>query len=464
MLKLGRLVRFVPVPVVAGFTAGIGAIIFIGQLPRALGLQPPPEAHVIDVVRHLGAFARHVDGVALALSASSLAICLGLPLVSRRVPAPLAAVVVPALAVAALGLETPAIGALPRTLPLPHLEPLPTGDLLSLASVTFIVFALASLETLLSSTVVDKLAPGPRHDPDQELIGQGLGNAACALFGGIPVTGVIARSGLAVQAGAKTRRASVVQSLALLAMVFALAPLISRIPLAALAGVLLAVALRMMHPRELAMLWRVSRSEAAVYLVTFVVIVLGDLILGVQAGFAAALLVGAIRLGQVQAHLHTQERADHARVTLRGPVTFLSSAKIERLRAMVERLPPGRAVVFDLHELSALDASGAEMLTQLVASIRGRASGVALVGLAEPHLSVLRAADPERRLEDVLADSEIDVLRVLNPGDAARPIERLRAGVFRFQRTEVERKRALFAKLATTQTPHTLFSAAPTAG
>src|SRR4029079_5309825 len=121
------------------------------------------------------------------------------------------------------------------------------------------VFLLASVETLLSSSAVDKLAKGKNHDSNQELIGQGLGNIIVSLIGGIPITGVIARSALNVQSGAKTRRSAIIHSLVLVASIFFLAPLMARIPFAALAGVLFSVALRMLDPRKLTALYRISR-------------------------------------------------------------------------------------------------------------------------------------------------------------------------------------------------------------
>src|SRR4029079_11540988 len=123
------------------------------------------------------------------------------------------------------------------------------------------VFLLASVETLLSSSAVDKLAKGKNHDSNQELIGQGLGNIIVSLFGGIPVTGVIARSATNVQAGAKTRRSAIIHALVLVLAVVAFAPLIGRIPVAALAAVLFSVAFRMLDPRAFVRLWRHSRND-----------------------------------------------------------------------------------------------------------------------------------------------------------------------------------------------------------
>ena len=245
VLGLGRVVRLVPLSVVEGFTAGIGAIILIAQLPPALGLPAPAKSHVFHVMVHIGDLIRDSQPIAVASTVTSLALILLLPRVTRRVPPHLVAVVVPTLGVFLLGLDIETIGAIPRRLPWPQLPPLHALEQLTeLAIPSLLVFALASLESLLSASAVDKMA-GTRSSPDQELIGQGLGNIACALFSGIPATAVIARSGANVQMGAKTRRAALVHSLVDLATVVALAPVMSLIPVAALAGLLIAIALRM---------------------------------------------------------------------------------------------------------------------------------------------------------------------------------------------------------------------------
>ncbi|WP_224365919.1 bifunctional SulP family inorganic anion transporter/carbonic anhydrase [Hyalangium versicolor] len=455
VLGFGRLIRFVPVPVVAGFTAGIGAIILIGQLPRAFGLPPPEQSHVVDVMAHMVQLMHQAQPAALALTGVTLAIALGLPKVLPRLPAPLIAVIVPTVAVVALGLDVQTIGELPRSLPAPHLPTLPESGWGPLLGTAFIVYALASLETLLSSGAVDKLSKGPRHDPDQELVGQGLGNVAVSFFGGIPVTGVIARSALNVQAGARTRRSAIIHSLVLLAAVFLFAPVMGRIPIAALAGVLLSVALRMLHPRELMGLWRVSRTEAAVYLVTFLAIVLVDLIVGVQAGLIVAFAIVAVRLGQTRAGLLPVGMPGPYRFLLSGPLTFLSIAKLERLREQTRTLDPSRGVVIDLSEVTALDASGTELLVELVGSLLDGGARVAIQGARPEVQQVLLHHEHGKRLEPLFAVMETDVASLLQGSAHLSARERLVHGVERFRQNR-RRFGTLFGRLAQGQKPHTL--------
>ncbi|PTL82351.1 bifunctional SulP family inorganic anion transporter/carbonic anhydrase [Vitiosangium sp. GDMCC 1.1324] len=457
VLGLGRLIRFVPVPVVAGFTAGIGAIILIGQLPRALGLPPPEQSHVLDVLSHVGRLLHAARPVPLALTLLTLAIVLGLPRVLPRLPAPLIAVIVPTVLCVALKLDVPALGELPRSLPPPRLPALPGSGWDALLGTALIVYALASLETLLSSGAVDKLARGKRHDPDQELVGQGLGNMAVSLFGGIPVTGVIARSALNVQAGARTRRSAIFHALVLLAAVFLFAPVMGRIPIAALAGVLLSVALRMLHPRELIALWKLSRPEAAVYAVTFVAIVLVDLIVGVQAGLVAALAISAVRMGGTRASVLRLESHGPHRFLLGGPISFLSSAKLERLGSEARELDTSRGVIIDLSGVTAMDASGAEMFLGLVEGLRERGARVALLGSRSEVRELLLRQRGGQELLPLLVVTESDAALLLEGAVPVSSHERLVHGVERFRQEQRERYEPLFNRLADGQKPHTLF-------
>jgi len=451
VFSLGRYIRLVPVTVVEGFTAGIGAIIFIGQLPRALGLPPPPASHVLDVITHIADLVHQSHPGSVTIVLGTLAIIYGLPRLTKKVPPHLVAVALPTLLVALLNVDAPTIGTIPRSLPRPTLPTFPANlDISDFAGTVLLVYALASLETLLSSTAVDKLTRGSaRSDPDQELIGQGLGNLAAAVFGGIPVTGVIARSATNVQAGAKTRRASLFHVLALLVTVFAAAPVMERIPVAALAGVLISVAFRMLSPATLRRLWRASKADATVFAMTFVVIVFVDLLEGVRWGIVAALAVAAFRLGRSRAHVQGERHDAFYTFRLEGPITFLSSLKLETLRAEAELLEPGRGVIIDLTGVSFLDASGAETLEDVVGVLRGRGLRPVVFGARAQHKKHLHA------LTGVLADTDKEVVELL--GSELPTNRRLKEGVQRYRAQAKPRYVELFEKLADGQAPHTLF-------
>jgi carbonic anhydrase len=455
MLGFGRIARLVPLPVIEGFTAGIGAIILVGQLPRALGLQPPDESHVIDVITHIGQLIHESNLAAVAVAGGSLAICLGAPRINKRLPGPLFAVLLPSLAVIFLGLDLQRIGAIPSGLPLPEFPKL-DKDFTAYLAPTLMVFALGSLESLLSSAAVDKIAKGQRHDPDQEFIGQGVANVGAAMFGGIPVTSVIARSSLNVLSGARTRRSAFLHAVIVLVLVLGAAPYLSQIPVAALAGVLMAVALRMLSPAGLIAIYRASRADAAVYLVTFVLMVLLDLIQGVQWGLGAALLVAAYWSTRYHARLHRTDRAAMHRLVMEGPLTFLSSMTFDALRNEAALIGKGESVVLDLTNVSHIDATGAEHVAEMASTLGENGVHVVLLGMRESVKQRVLSFDDHGHLAERIAQTEADIDALL-PGDTHDDEGRLSRGVESYMRTQLPRYEGLYKKLADSQSPHTLF-------
>jgi carbonic anhydrase len=457
--KLGRVLQLVPVPVVAGLSAGIAVVVMIGQLPRMLGLPAPDESHVFEVVSHIRNQLDQIDVTTLLLSVSTLVLCLALPRRWPRWPSALGAVLLSALVVAFLPEGVATVGDLPKTLPVPRLPMLSATAIRSLLSSTLMLFALASLEAARATGALEKRQSpdADRVDIDQELIGQGLANVLATLFGGIPVTSLTARSQVNVKAGAKTRRAALLQAILLVALVLVARPLIARIPLASLAAVLLVVAVRKLQVIDFRKLARTSRSDVTVYAVTFVVMVVGDLFAGVQVGLIAAFLIAAIRLGQLQV---TLKRAGdtHARLSLQGPLTFLSTGSLDPLRQSLAEGTPPKELVIDLTSVSTLDVSGAEMLGTLVDQLHARGCRVALTGLAPSLEPILRGADPDGHVMAQLARSEGDLRRLLDAEDeVARPIDRLVRGVDRFRADMSGHYEKLFESLADGQAPHTLF-------
>lgn len=458
VLGLGRYIRLVPLPVIQGFTAGIGAIILVQQLPRALGMKPPAQSHVLNVIPHVGSGLADVNLAAAGITLLTLVLVYGVPRLTRKLPPQLFAVVVASVVVSALAIDTPLIGDIPRSFPAPRVPQVPAElDLGKLVFTAVVVYALASLETLLSASAVDKLAGGTRKsDPDQELVGQGLGNLAAALFGGIPVTGVIARSATNVQAGARTRRASVFHALFLVVTVLVAAPVIGRIPIAALAGILFSVAFRMLGPATFVHLWRQSRPEALVYALTFLVIVFVDLLEGVQWGIVAALLVAAVQLGRQRVVVRTERVGKNYLFSLEGPLTFLSSMWMETLGREIALLEPGRGLVIDATRVTVVDASAAEMLAGLVEQASDRGLKPVLLGLTEERASKVRSAAKDgEQMAEALVATEHEAALVL--GSVAGADARLRVGVERFRTSLRPRYAGLFHHLAAGQAPHTLF-------
>ncbi|MGE3921264.1 MAG: SulP family inorganic anion transporter, partial [Gammaproteobacteria bacterium] len=370
---LGKFTRFVPIPVIAGFTAGIGLIILVGQLPRAFGLPPPEQSHIFFVFSHLIQYSENINFVPLFIVALTLVIMRTWSKITTKIPAPLMAVIVPTLLVNILPmghLET--IGEIPRYLPPIVIPQLPSNlNWMELFAGAFTIYLLASLETLLSANAVDKITKEHEHDSNQELVGQGLGNMAVSLVGGIAVTGVIARSVTNIAAGAKTRLSSIVHSLVILATVFALAPFMSQIPIAVLAGVLFYIALSMINVKEFLDYWRTSKTEGGIYGATFLVIVLVDLIAGVQVGIAAAMLIVLLRLAKTNLHFSSQTYDNIIRLSLDGNINFLSANKISELKSQFGDLKKNQYVILDLSRVNDMDSSGSESIVDLINRYHG---------------------------------------------------------------------------------------------
>lgn len=457
---LGALMKYVPLPVIEGFTAGIGAIILVGQLPRALGLPPPDQAHIIEVISHLGRFLHATNLWALGLALLSLALMRLLPKLNKKIPAPLFAIVIPTLLFLVLPTQNVSvIGDIPRSLPFPTLPNFHSVTFFSIFSSAIAVFFLATLETLLSSTAIDKMIKGTKHDPNQELIGQGIGNMAVSLFGGIPVTGVIVRAAVNVKAGAKTRRSAILHALVILACVFVLAPLIKHIPIAALAGILISVAISMLDVKAFVSLFRVSRPDAYIYVITFATILVLDLIAGIQVGFVAAAIIALLQIGKTRVFAHKHSTIHQpSRFSLEGSLSFFSSGKMEDIKRKIELRTTNNPVVIDMGRVTSIDMSGASILAELLSFLKDQGTEVVLKGMNPKHEKLLRANIEGEALPYTAAVSEHDVLKTLIPAFDLRAVrDRLIHGAERFRKDLRHDERELFSQLAQGQDPHTLF-------
>jgi SulP family sulfate permease len=405
----GRFMRYVPVPVVEGFTVGIALVIALQQVPIALGV----DAHADKVLALVG------DAVRAWLSdpqwtapAVATGVALGVVVITRvrsAVPAALLAVVAATLGNELLGWGATTIGSIPRGLPAPALPGVPLADLDSLLLPAVAVAALAALESLLSATVADAMTVGEQHDPDRELVGQGLANLAAPVFGGIPATAAIARTAVNVRSGAGSRLAAVFHALVLLGVVLLVAPWVERIPLAALAGVLVATAIHMVRVSSLAPLLRSTRGDAAALVATAAATVVFDLVTAVLVGlvvagfFALQQTARAARLDVVPLEPgdHTDEERrlldEHVVVyRIDGPLFFAAAHDFLLELADVHRV---RVVVLRMSRVTTVDATGASVLADTVAGLERRGITVMLSGVRPHHEKVLR----ELRVHDQLA-------------------------------------------------------------
>lgn len=401
LLRAGGSMRYVPAPVVEGFTLGIACVIGLQQIPNALGVPVPEGERVLEVAWRAGEdFLRAphwtAPGLALAVAGVMLIGARWKPTVPFSVLAVFAATAV--VEVAGLDGVRP-IGDLPAGLPAPSLSFVDTGALGSLLAPALAVAALAALESLLSASVADGMTVGQRHDPDRELFGQGLANIAAPLFGGVPATGAIARTAVNVRTGATSRLASLTHAGVLAVIVFAAAPLVSRIPLAALAGVLLATAVRMVEVGSLRAMTRATRSDAVILVLTAVATLVLDLVQAVIIGLAVAGVL-ALRAVARQARLeplpldrgdHTEEEhallAEHiVAYRIDGPLFF---AAAHRFLLELTELADVRVVVLRMSHVSVVDATGALVLKDAVMKLRRRGILVLASGVRPAHQRAL---------------------------------------------------------------------------
>ncbi|MGW6474999.1 SulP family inorganic anion transporter [Streptomyces nigra] len=400
-MRAGKYMQYVPAPVVEGFTLGIACVIGLQQIPNALGV-PKPEGDRVLVVtwRAVEEFAHAPNwtavGLAVAVAAVMLAGARWRPTVPFSIVAVIAATVVAQLA--HLDAAQP-IGDLPSGLPAPTLAFLDPGALGSLLAPAVAVAALAALESLLSASVADGMTVGQRHDPDRELFGQGLANIASPLFGGVPATGAIARTAVNVRTGATSRLASLTHAAVLAVIVFAAAPLVSRIPLAALAGVLLATAIRMVEVGSLRAMARATRSDALILVLTAVATLALDLVYAVIIGLvvAGALALRAVaqqaRLDQIPLDRGDHTAEEHALLAehivayrLDGPLFF---AAAHRFLLELTEVADVRVIVLRMARVSTMDATGALVLKDAVEKLTRRGILVLASGIRPGQRQVL---------------------------------------------------------------------------
>lgn len=411
LARLGRYVRYLPTPVIEGFTAGIAVVIALQQVPAALGVTDAHGDRVWAVAADAVArFAVHPRPVALAVALGVAALMLLGARWRPGVPFSLLGVAAATVLAETLPLDLARIGALPQGLPAPSLGFLDPGAVGVLLPSALAVAALAALESLLSATVADGMTVGQRHDPDRELFGQGLANLASPVFGGIPATAAIARTAVNVRAGAASKLAALTHAVALAAIVLAAAPLVGRIPLAALAGVLLATTVRMIEAGSLWALARATRGDALVLVLTFVVTVAWDLVTAVAVGVAVAVVIAlravarSARLEQVPLDRGEHSAEEHALLAehivayrLDGPLFF---AAAHTFLLELSEVADVRVVILRMSRVSALDATGAHVLGDAIGRLRGRGITVLLSGITPDHdqvLSTLGVADELRR-------------------------------------------------------------------
>ncbi|MDL9979568.1 SulP family inorganic anion transporter [Microbacterium sp. ASV49] len=399
VLRLGRVVSFIPWPVIEGFTLGIAIIIFLQQVPLVTSPHraAPGELSSNAVVAAFQSI-QHADWAYVPWSLGAVAVVaivmLAAPRIHRSLPGSLIGIVIVTIAASLLGAPLTTIGVLPASLPAPALPQVDAGILASLALPAFTVAALAAIESLLSARVAASLADTGPYDPDRELVGQGLASIGSGLFGGMPATGAIARTAVNIRSGGRSRLASITHAVVLLLIVLVASGPVGRIPLAALAGVLMVTATRMVHRGTVRSILGSTKADAVAFVATAVVTVSVDLIVAVVIGVAVA-GVFAIRGLARATGVHREPLPEPAEpgddhiavIRIDGPLFF---AAADRVYAAVTNLSGVTVVILRMSQLELVDATGARVLTDIVTSLERRGVTVLIKGVPPGHEELFR--------------------------------------------------------------------------
>ena len=426
-LRLGSLVRFVPVSIVIGFTNGIAVLIAVSQLKDFLGLAiDKMPGNFFSQVHVMALHAGTVNPYALGLGAACLG---GLFLWPRlfmhdspvlrlpeghtvrsfaRIPAPVVALIT--LTALSHGMGYPVetlgtrFGGIPQSLPAFALPEFSWDTVRLLVAPTITIALLGAIESLLCARVADQLNTDPhirKHDPNQELMAQGLANFVVPFFGGMPVTGTIARTVTNLRAGATSPVAGIVHAATLAVIVLAAAPLALHIPLAVLAGILLHVAWNMGEWHEFARLRHFSNHYRLLLLGTFFLTVVFDLTVAVQVGLVLACALFVRRMSELfraEPEAPPKNAAPTLAWRLHGVLFFGAASKIDPLAQAIEAAPQGVQVHLDIHDLFALDTTGLEGLEQILKAVAERGGRLTLSGAQAQPASLMERSGFNVRL------------------------------------------------------------------
>lgn len=413
---MGSAISFIPRPVVVGFTNGIAVIIASTQIRDFFGLTIPEmpgefAGRMAAVGRHFGT----LDWSATAVATATLAVLVFCLVRKTKIPGSILALLGGTLVVALFGIAVDTIDSrfhgIPSGLPSFHIPAFRADLVLTLLPPAFTVAMLGGIESLMSAVVADRMS-GDRHNPNVELVAQGVANIASPLFGGLPATGAIARTATNVRSGAKTPVAGITHAVTLLIVILVAAPLAGYIPMPVLAAILLIVAWNMGDWQELPDVFRMSLTDISVWAVTFALTVFADLTQAVEVGMALAGLLFIRRVttttdvAQVTDEFIARTRSDMLqdkeippyvavfRVT--GPLLFGSTDKLDVIRDRLDALPP--IVILRLRYMTAIDATGIHAIEDLSDLVR-RTHRVFLVsGPREQPLALMMRAHFDRHI------------------------------------------------------------------
>jgi len=410
---LGTAVKFIPRPVVIGFTNGIAVLIASTQVKDFFGLHIDKMPGVFSM--RMEALARNFH--TLSVQATVLGVLTVFVLIfcrrlSARIPGPIVALVLATLAVYLFRLPLETIGTRFGGIPggLPHLQiPKFRFDLVhGLMGPAFTVAMLGAIESLMSAVVSDRMS-NDRHNPNVELVGQGVANIFSPMFGGLPATGAIARTATNIRSGAQSPVAGMIHALTLLCILLFAAPLVSYVPMAVLAGILMVVAYNMGEWREIPQLLKLTKMDISVWLVTFALTVFADLTVAVEAGMILAALLFISRVASTTTVSQvTEDYVEDGRVhilqdkdipyyatifRIHGPFLFGATDKISAVTENLHKLPP--VVILRLRNMTALDATGLFAIEEVAKHLHRTGRTLVLCGAREQPRELMQQAEFE---------------------------------------------------------------------
>lgn len=391
LAKLGDVIRFIPAPVIVGFTAGIGVTIWVGQWQSFFGFPKITSAQFFHEKLYLMILSLPQSHLpTLCIGVLCLALILIMPKIPylNKIPAPLWAMVVATLIqsffqipnVATIGT---AFGGIPQGLPSFSVPEISLSDIFSLIGPAFTIAMLGAIESLLSAVVADGMT-GHQHDSNQELFGQGLANIFCPLFGGIAATGAVARTATNIRQGGTSPLAGIVHCVFLILVLFLLAPLANNIPLASMSAILFVVAYNMSDIPNFLRLIRVAPlADSLILLITFFLTIFTDLVVAVNVGVVLAILqfmrkmvfsvdVHAISHKEIEPQFR-KELASHPEIlvyTIEGPLFFGAVNAFERSLAHISKDP--KSLILRFESVPFVDLSGLKMLNEIVKNLQRR--------------------------------------------------------------------------------------------
>jgi sulfate permease, SulP family len=410
---MGTAVKFIPRPVVIGFTNGIAILIASTQVKDFFGLQLDKVPGVFWLrMEALASHFKTLNYEATVLASGTVIILIVCRIVSTRIPGPIVALTLGTVAVAVFKLPVETIGTRFGGIPsgLPHLViPKFRLDLVhSLLGPAVTVAMLGAIESLMSAVVSDRMS-NDRHNPNVELVGQGIANIASPLFGGLPATGAIARTATNIRSGAQSPIAGMIHSLTLVCILLFASHLVSFVPMAVLAGILMVVAYNMGEWREIPQLLKLTKTDISVWLVTFALTVFADLTVAVEAGMIIAALLFISRVAATTTVSQvTDDYVEDGRVhilqdkdipyyatifRIHGPFLFGATDKIDVVTENIHKLPP--VVILRLRNMTALDATGLFALEETAKRLQATGRTLLLCGAREQPAKLIHQAEFE---------------------------------------------------------------------